>query len=178
MPKIAVRPSILNSDQTISIPLSKNHFAIVDEIDADLSDFHWSALITHTKVYAYRTAKIDDKHTTVLMHRVILARALNVDLSKYDLVDHIDLNGINNRRNNLRIATHSQNLQNKSIQSNNQLGYKGVTLVRGKYQNKFKAQIQFDGKLFYLGIHDTVEEAYAVYCEKAKELFGEFARFE
>ena len=89
-------------------------------------------------------------------------------------VDHRDLNKVNNRWSNLRAATVLQNMRNRSKYRNNTSGFKGV--CRHKPGGKFKAQISVNGRRVHLGCFDTAEAAYAVYCEAAKKLHGEFAR--
>ncbi len=85
-------------------------------------------------------------------------------------IDHIDGNRLNNNIENLREATHQQNMQNSKIQKNNKSGYKGVHF--NKRSKKWRAKIQ--GKL--IGSFDTPELAYEAYQEKAKIIFGEFNR--
>lgn len=90
-------------------------------------------------------------------------------------VDHIDGNKLNNRIENLRSATTSQNQHNRTKYKNNTSGYKGVSFY-GK--NKYKcwgANIQVNGKQKHLGYFLTPEEAFAAYCKAALELHGEFA---
>lgn len=87
-------------------------------------------------------------------------------------IDHKDGDKLNNRINNLRQATASQNLGNKKRQSNNTSGFKGVHPKR----NKWCAQIKHMGKCQTLGVFVTREEAHQAYCEAAQRIFGEFAR--
>ncbi len=89
-------------------------------------------------------------------------------------IDHRDLNRANNRWDNLRVATNSQNHANTRAQSNNRSGFKGVSW--SKAANKWMAQIVRDRCHTYLGLFDTPEDAHAAYCVAAERLFGEFAR--
>jgi hypothetical protein len=92
-------------------------------------------------------------------------------------VDHVDsTNPLNDRIENLRLASRSQNKANSTIYSNNSSGYKGVYWHRQAC--KWKAQIGVNGKRVYLGLFNKREEAHAAYCEAAKKAFGAFARFE
>jgi len=88
-------------------------------------------------------------------------------------IDHKDQNPLNNQRPNLRSATVSQNLHNRGAQKNSTTGVKGVYF--DKRLGKYRAQIGFEDKKYYLGLYDTIPEAAAVIQEKREELVGEFA---
>jgi hypothetical protein len=88
-------------------------------------------------------------------------------------VDHRDLNRRNNRWDNLRDATHGQNVQNSGPRRHNASGYKGVTLLKSK---KWHARIMANRKLHILGNFATKSEAVTAYNEAAKRLHGEFYR--
>jgi hypothetical protein len=91
-------------------------------------------------------------------------------------VDHINGDPSDNRIENLRVATDSQNLANMRKPITNKSGKKGVSWhAIGK---KWQTHIKVRGKNLYLGLFDTVEEAHAAYVAKAIEMHGEFARFE
>jgi hypothetical protein len=89
-------------------------------------------------------------------------------------LDHRDGNTDNNAIGNLRLASHSQNLANSKLRRDNKVGLKGVSFQEstGRYQ----ANINKDGKRYYLGSFATPEEAHGAYVCAASELFGEFAR--
>lgn len=165
---------------TIEIPLSKQgkhagkYVAIVDDCDADLVVFSWS--IGSKSSFYVRTHSKDVGRPYIFIHRIILARILGRELQKDELVDHANGNTLDNRRENLRLATHKQNMSNRKMHRNNVSGYKGIywEASRGKY----RATIRFSGKNVFIGRYNTPQEAHAAYCEKAKELYGEFARFE
>lgn len=89
-------------------------------------------------------------------------------------VDHINGDGLDNRKSNLRICNGSQNRCNKGKPKNNTSGYKGVTWHTPN--KKWVAQIAVNGKHSYIGSFKTKEEAAKAYNKKAKELHGEFAR--
>lgn len=91
-------------------------------------------------------------------------------------VDHIDCNPSNNRIDNLRLATSSQQKMNKRVQSNNRSGLKGAYYHDAHKGKKWRSQIKVDGRYRFLGYYHTPEEAHAAYAEAAKEFFGEFAR--
>lgn len=91
-----------------------------------------------------------------------------------DLIDHMDGNGLNNSWANLRPASRIMNGANSTRRKNNASGFKGVCF--NPKVGKWRASINFNRKHISLGTYDTPEQAHAAYLEKAKELFGEFAR--
>lgn len=104
-------------------------------------------------------------HATIVAHKL---------LADYKLVDHVDGNGLNNTRVNLRSATDQQNSWNRGLRSDSRTGYKGVSSRRGG--KGFVARIQVEGKRKFLGwFHNPVDAAKA-YDAAALEHFGEFAR--
>lgn len=89
------------------------------------------------------------------------------------IADHINNNGFDNRRKNLRPASHQMNLANRGPQVNNTSGYKGVTW--DKSRDKWKAQIKVMQKCVFVGRFDDKVEAAKAYNQAAKKHFGEFA---
>lgn len=87
-------------------------------------------------------------------------------------IDHKDRNPLNNRWDNLRRATKSQNGANRGIRPDNSVGLKGVKRCRGKYQGR----IRVHGKEIHLGTYDTPDEAHAAYVNAASHYFGDYAR--
>ena len=92
------------------------------------------------------------------------------------LVDHIDGDSLNNKWNNLRLATHHQNSCNQKKRRDNTSGYKGVCW--NENAGKWKARITRQGKELHLGYFSSKEEAYDAYCKAANQQHKEFARFE
>lgn len=90
-------------------------------------------------------------------------------------IDHRDLDGLNNRWTNLRLATKSQNAQNTPRRVDNTSGFKGVAwdARRGKWRADIRVP---GGKRMHLGMHDDPAVGHAAYVAAAKELFGEFGR--
>ncbi len=102
------------------------------------------------------------------MHRQIMNAPKGIE------VDHINSNGLDNRRSNLRLANRSENMRNICATSRNTSGFKGVTWH--KAHSKWQAQITLNRKTYYLGLRETPAEAHALYCEASKKLHGEFSR--
>jgi hypothetical protein len=157
----------------------KQYECIIDDEDADLLKLKWHPLASKKKTAVYVRRSVYDGSVngkaythTEIMHRIILGRVLGRDLEQHEQVDHKDLNGLNNTRSNLRLATGSQNQGNRI--GRGKLGVKGVHRWNGRY----RATIFLNGKKKHLGMFDTVEEAKAAYKKAAVEYFGEFARFE
>lgn len=155
---------------TAEIPLTQGRVATVDAIDADLIDILWHVLTWGHSSYAY--CYLDKLNKP--MHRLILARELGRELLPKEFVDHINGDGLDNRRINLRIATHQQNIRNQRLSKANTSGYKGVS----KRNKRWGSCISVDGKTIHLGRFDTPEEAHEAYCQAARKYFGEFARSE
>lgn len=106
-----------------------------------------------------------------LVHRLVaLSFIPNPENKRY--VDHRDNNPSNNKLENLRWATSSENNANSKMQSNNTSGVKGVYWSKPKA--KWYVHIQIDGVETHLGYFTTIEEATAVRRAAAQEHFGEF----
>lgn len=91
-------------------------------------------------------------------------------------IDHKDTNRANNKWINLRRATRSQNNMNAGLRSDNSTGFKGVSIKRGKSSKRYCAQIGLTGHPNHIGYFRTAEEAHAAYMDKARELYGDYAR--
>jgi hypothetical protein len=157
----------------VKIELSKKgkyagqYTALVDDEDEILAEFNWMA---HGCKYAGRDTK---EKKRVFLHQMVLERMLGRPLEKGEFPDHIDGNGFNNQRSNIRRATKSQNMQNRGAQKNNTSGYKGVYFYESK--NKYTATIGLNGKTIHLGYFRTAELAHEAYSKKANELHENFA---
>lgn len=145
---------------TKRITLTKGKFTIVDDDDYErLSSHSW---------YYSRYAKSGSGRSGTYMHVVIMNPPSGL------FVDHINGNKLDNRKKNLRICTHAQNLGNSKIPKNNTSGYKGVVFI--KRLGIWRAQIQHSYKMHCLGyFHDIVDAAKA-YDKAAIDHYGEFAR--
>jgi hypothetical protein len=105
-------------------------------------------------------------------HRIIWKMITGEDPP--DQLDHINRNRIDNRFENLRLATHSQNVSNKSRYRNNTSGAKGVRIQNLSYPHPYQARIRVNGNLIHIGSFSTIEDARDAYAAAAKHYFGEF----
>ena len=153
----------------VSIALTKGYVAWVDEEDVErVSRKKWRAQVRQHTVYAHTTFKHQGTCTDVLLHRFIL------QAKQGSLVDHVDGNGINCCRSNMRLCTWEENNRNRHISSSNKSGHKGVRF--DPRTGKYHARIWFSGKRISLGTFSSAEAAADRYNATAKKLFGEFAR--
>lgn len=167
------RAPTVHEPGVLRIPLTKGLFALIDETDAPLIVPHlWGAHIRPHTYYACRKIGGRVNATTVYMHQVILGLERGTD------VDHIDGNGWNNVRSNLRRATRSQNLGNARLRADSQSGFKGVSRYRKNPGDigRWVAMIGNGGKTRNLGYFDTPEEAARAYDVEARRVYGAFAR--
>ncbi len=155
-------------DQSIKlIPLTKGYNAVVDaEEYVFFNKMDWFALTAKKSKVVYARSYDLKTRKPVLMHKMIYPQ--------WEEVDHIDGDGLNNRKNNLRESTHSENMANRGMNSNNTSGYKGAYFH--KISKCWYSAIKINGKMLYLGICKDVVEAARRYDVKAIELFGEFAQ--
>lgn len=153
------------------IPLTQGKFALVDERDfAELSKYKWSAEKRGKIFYASRyLKKINGEKTRIRMHTEIKKSPHGKE------IDHIDRNGLNNQRSNLRICTRAENERNKLERSDNKSGFKGVCW--SKQYKKWRSRIQCNGKEFHLGYFKDKIKACETYIKYCKIYHGKFARF-
>lgn len=141
----------------------------MDACDVDrLRGFNWYGVQDGGTRYAYAHTRDCGMRTTVKMHRLIAGARPG------EHVDHANCDGLDNRRENLRVCSHSQNLCNRGPQSNTSSGYKGVGFH--KASGKWRARVGLGGSQEYLGVFDSPEEAARAYDRRATELHGEFVR--
>ena len=155
--------------------LTQSKVALVDIEDYDrISQHRWCARKSrHSHVwYAVRSIGDGPDQKLLHMHREIL----NMTPGNGLFADHINGDGLDNRKLNLRIATHSQNHMNERRRKDNKTGYKGVSLLTSYSRPMWQANICINQKQIYLGSFSTPELAYEAYCAAAKHYFGEFAR--
>lgn len=149
----------------VHIPISRGLFAIVDAEDAERVRAHrWWAYKSSTATSWYARTRIGGKFVAMP----------NFIMGSPELFDHRDLDGLNNRRENLRPATRSQNQFNRPAQRGGSSRFKGVSFC--KLTGRWRADISAHGHTRRLGRFDTEEQAAAAYNAAARELHGSFAR--
>lgn len=141
---------------------------LFDQLDADLRIT--GAYKTHPQARTMYVRLTDGRY----LHRAVMERLLNRKLERKEKVDHINGNGLDNRRENLRVVTHSQNLANRSITCSTTNCYKGITQCKrtGNWQSK----IMVNYKTIYLGTYKTDKEAAKEYDWAAISYFGDNAK--
>lgn len=158
-------------DGTFSVPLTRGKCAIIDERDVELiGQYNWYAGLSSHKRRSYARTQIlnENGQRTIYMHRLILGIAGGL------VVDHINHDGLDNRRENLRSCTTTQNRQNcPKFRAGCTSIYKGVNKVERK--SKWRSGIWISGKTVCLGSFRTAIEAALAYDAAALEHFGEFA---
>lgn len=147
------------------IQLTQGQVAIVDDWWFDeLNQYNWQAVWNlGTKSYYARRNSLD--HKTIIMHRVIAGA------KRGEVCDHSNHNTLDNREENLRVCTSSQNNMNRGKKLGTSSEYKGVT----PHGSGWRARIKISRMNHYLGTYKNPEDAAKAYDEAAKRLHGEFA---
>lgn len=152
-------------------PASHGLVALTDDADADLAlPFKWAVIKSaHGGAYAHRSIYSRGKATSCLLHRVIAGAAHG------DVVDHVNGDGLDNRRANLRVCTRQENARNRPRPGrNNTSGVTGVSRGRS-LSSPWEASIKVDGRRIYLGSFAAFADAVAARRHAEASLFGTFA---
>jgi len=146
------------------------HSVYYDDEDHELiSGYKWMITGGKKGVYYARGYKGKKKggagvYDKVRMHRLVM------NANEDQEVDHIDHDGRNNKKSNLRFVTDSQNSANTRLHSDSRTGFKGVTFKKSK--RLYLARIRYDGRLIYGGSFKNIYKAALRYNELAKKYFG------
>ena len=142
---------------------SDDEFLLSSSDYEKIKDYCW---IKHHSGYMMAVDTISDK--LIYLH-VLIMQPINDEE-----VDHINGNKLDNRRENLRICTHQQNMMNRKIQKNNTSGIPGV--YYNKKYSKWHARIKINGFYIHLGFFDDINEAAQVRQNAEQQYFKEIER--
>ena len=148
------------------IKLNKGRFALVDDKNFDyLNQWRWHVKFSYNIEYAVRIeytrmGYYNYKNKQIYMHRVVNNTPVNLQ------TDHINHNGLDNRRINLRTVTNQQNAFNANLNKANTSGTKGVSW--SEERKKWCSYIHIDNKALPLGRFINIEDA--IYARKKAEL--------
>ncbi len=156
---------------TVRMELSQGEYVVFDVADLPLVASHrWCAAWFKRNIYAITQVRdARGRQVSVRMHRLIMGVA-----DPEALVDHRNLDGLDNRRDNLRVATRTQNTWNCPRPRTNTSGYKGV--IRDPRSGRYSAEIKVHGKTLHLGRFDDPVSTARAYDEAARRHHGAFAR--
>ena len=144
-----------------TLELSRGKVALVDDDDFEwLKKYKWT--LSGDGRYAIYYPKRNGKRRLFLLHRTIMTAKKN------EVIDHIDGDGLNNQRQNLRAVSHRQNLLNRRDLNNKVIG---IT----KHQKGWWARIRYQGKHISLGVYEFKQDAIDAYQTAAKKYYGEKA---
>lgn len=153
---------------TREIQLSQGFVALVDDEDYErvMAAGKWTADRHPNVDYARRNVRLPNGcYRTIRLHTFVTG---------WSYVDHINGDGLDNRRSNLRLSDKPTNMRNRGTQKNNTSGFKGVSWSKDK--RKWQAAITVNGRSINLGRHPAPEDAARAYDDAAREYFGDFAR--
>lgn len=171
-----IRPIRIEGDIAY-VTLTRGYEAIIDATDVPVVEGrNWHVLLIKRKDGAVRTAyachtlprDVEGKQKHILIHRVLMGDPVGL------VIDHIDSDGLNCRRANMREATKSQNCHNQRQRFDNTSNVKGVHFCRR--MGKYIAQIAVNGKKHHLGIFITMKDAADAYARANRDLHGKFGR--
>lgn len=145
---------------------SKGKYTIIDYDDYDkVKGKYW-----FVNNHGYVVSVTGTKHKTAIrLHNFIFDGEIPTGYE----IDHKNRKKWDNRKSNLRLATRSQNNINRDVCKSNSSGYTGVSYMRSK--QKWRAYITVNNKQIYLGLYNSVEEAYRVRVKAEKKYYGKFS---
>ena len=144
---------------TKTISLTKGYEAICDDEDYEmLVGYKWYSSTSFGITYAkHMLPTINGKRGEERMHQLIMGTR------NTEYVDHIDGNGLNNQKNNLRVCTHRENCMNRHPRKLGKTSSKYPGVTWNKRSQKWNAQAQIDGVHKHIGTYSNEEDAYAAY---------------
>ena len=151
------------------IKLTQGKYALIDDDDYNrILKYKWCAHFERNNWYAVTGKVVNGKRHTIRMHRFIM------NALPGEMMDHINGDGLDNRKNNLRFCNAKQNCWNSKSRKNTSSKYKGVS--KRKTTGKYESYISIYGKRKHLGFFENEEEAAKKYNQQAILIHGKFAR--
>lgn len=156
------------------VPLTKGCVAIIDTVDvASVNARSWSLRRQEKRNTSYAQAMTSSR-APIMLHRFLWAQWGFPDT---ETVDHVNGDGLDCRRSNLRAATNGQNVMNRPVRADSKSGLKGVRrMTDGRSARPWTAEIKAHGVRYRLGYFATAEEAAMAYAEASGRLHGAFSR--
>lgn len=152
-----------------AVPLTRGKVALIDSAFAEeIGRYDWQAQCRRGKWYAKRAERREVRFIVIMMHNAIMPPPNGFE------VDHKNRDGLDNRTENLRHATRSQNMANRGLFRNNRSGFRGVYFNKRYVTKPWSAQIRVNHKLVDLGRFATAEGAAEAYREAAAKFRGAF----
>jgi hypothetical protein len=155
-----------------SFEIRSGFVVIVDDADLEAvkeaGPWHLEKKPNKYSAYVLRHIRVNGRDSTQYLHRFLLNAPKGLQ------VDHIDGNGLNNSRENLRLCSNAENVWNKGAPKNNTSGEKGVCWF--PLYGKWLARVGFKGKRVFVGYFENKDDAIAAVREARKALHGSFAR--
>lgn len=148
---------------THKLPLSNGGFSLIDQEDLEkVSSYTWMVNYNGSNNIVETTKKPRQSLSRMIM-----------DAPNDKLVDHINGNTLDNRKENLRLCSYEENSRNTRLYSTNTSGFRGVQWSKGDRRWKVRITVKF--KRIYLGVYKNILDAARAYDEAAKKYHGEFA---
>ena len=173
MASMVIRPIHLDGNVAY-VTLTKGYIASISATDLHVAEGkNWSAKVDRRSdgsirsVYAYRTSYLNGRKVVYLHREIMSARP-------EEIIDHIDGNGLNNVRSNLRIATPSQNQHNRVANIGSASKYKGVSA--GNRPGVWRARIKKNGVEKTIGYFDSEKKAHEAYIAASDLMHGSYSR--
>lgn len=158
------------------IKLTRGRVALVDDEDyEELSKYKWHAIKGNSTWYATRSVYLGGGRKNRITKSIIMHRQIMGAENSSEIIDHVDHDGLNNQKNNLRNTTYNGNNKNKSSKKTESSTSKYLGVNFDKNRNRWRARIRVNDKEIYIGRFKCEIEAAKAYDKAARKHHGEFA---